>query len=581
MSFSKNDLDTIKSKIKLSSEFEKKVKVIKKGNDYWCCCPFHEEKTPSCKINDDLGSYYCFGCGAKGDIFTLYTDIYNFSFPDAVKELAQRVGMQIIQNNFNENKKNDKIFDILELSTSWFQNNLKDNIQCKEYLKNRFLSSDTIEKFRIGYSYNANSTLYKFLKDHNYNDDDIIKSNVVKIDTNKKTRDFFYKRLIFPISNTNGKIVGFGGRVLDNSNPKYINSPESDFFKKRNILYNLNNAKSHIRSKKNMLICEGYMDVISLYENKIKTAVAPLGTSLTESQIKLAWNYTDKPTIMFDGDQSGLRASYKSALMVLPFLIPNKYLQFINLPKNLDPDSFINNNSFKEFIDLLKRPISIVDFIFEQSSSTVNLHIPDHKISFDKYLDDLVETIKDKKIKYFYKNEFKNLFFKKLKNLNNPKILNNNTNKISSLLDKQIFSFLASFINHKYLRKDLYKLLVNSNLLNQDQLSFLDFFHKNEHINKSAKDLIKDKLPLEITNILEKTMENSIFQLFPYSKNDYESNETLKEIEESVKNINTRLSNLKKINKSLNEFEGNFTPLTWDELKKLKIEINDTEENLN
>ncbi|OUW95070.1 MAG: DNA primase [Pelagibacteraceae bacterium TMED237] len=581
MSFSKNDLDTIKSKIKLSSEFEKKVKVIKKGNDYWCCCPFHDEKTPSCKINDDLGSYYCFGCGAKGDIFTFYTDIYNFSFPDAVKELAQRVGIQIIQNNFNENKKNDKIFDILELSTSWFQNNLKDNIQCKEYLKNRFLSSDTIEKFRIGFSYNANSTLYKFLKDHSHNDEDIIKSNLVKIDTNKKIRDFFYKRLIFPISNTNGKIVGFGGRVLDNSNPKYINSPESFFFKKRNILYNLNNAKSHIRSKKNMLICEGYMDVISLYENKIKTAVAPLGTSLTESQIKLAWNYTDKPTIMFDGDQSGLRASYKSALMVLPFLIPNKYLQFINLPKNLDPDSFINNNSFKEFIDLLKQPISIVDFIFEQSSSTVNLDNPDHKISFDKYLDDLVETIKDKKIKYFYKNEFKNLFFKKLKNLNNPKILNKNTNKISSLLDKQIFSFLASFINHKYLRKDLYKLLVNSNLLNEDQLSFLDFFHKNEHINKSAKDLIKNTLPLEITNILEKSMENSIFQLFPYSKNDYESNETLKEIEESVKNINTRLSNLKKINKSLNEFEDNFTALTWDELKKLKIEINDPEENLN
>ena len=581
MSFSKNDLDTIKSKIKLSSEFEKKVKVIKKGNDYWCCCPFHDEKTPSCKINDDLGSYYCFGCGAKGDIFTFYTDIYNFSFPDAVKELAQRVGIQIIQNNFNENKKNDKIFDILELSTSWFQNNLKDNIQCKEYLKNRFLSSDTIEKFRIGFSYNANSTLYKFLKDHSHNDEDIIKSNLVKIDTNKKIRDFFYKRLIFPISNTNGKIVGFGGRVLDNSNPKYINSPESFFFKKRNILYNLNNAKSHIRSKKNMLICEGYMDVISLYENKIKTAVAPLGTSLTESQIKLAWNYTDKPTIMFDGDQSGLRASYKSALMVLPFLIPNKYLQFINLPKNLDPDSFINNNSFKEFIDLLKQPISIVDFIFEQSSSTVNLDNPDHKISFDKYLDDLVETIKDKKIKYFYKNEFKNLFFKKLKNLNNPKILNKNTNKISSLLDKQIFSFLASFINHKYLRKDLYKLLVNSNLLNEDQLSFFDFFHKNEHINKSAKDLIKNTLPLEITNILEKSMENSIFQLFPYSKNDYESNETLKEIEESVKNINTRLSNLKKINKSLNEFEDNFTALTWDELKKLKIEINDPEENLN
>ena len=257
MSFSKNDLDTIKSKIKLSDEIEKKVKVIKKGNDFWCCCPFHEEKTPSCKINDNLGSYYCFGCGAKGDIFTIYTDIYNFTFPDAVRELAQKAGIKIKQSTSNENYKNKKIFEILEISTQWFQENLKSNNNCKEYLKKRFLSLDTIEKFRLGYSHNKNSTLYKYLKHKKFTDEEIIKSNVVKIDSNNTIKDFFYKRLIFPIANTNGKVVGFGGRVLDNSNPKYINSPESDFFKKRYILYNLNNAKLSIRSKNNMLVCEG------------------------------------------------------------------------------------------------------------------------------------------------------------------------------------------------------------------------------------------------------------------------------------------------------------------------------------
>ena len=125
MSFTKNDLEIIKSKIQLSREIEKKVKVKKKGNDYWCCCPFHEEKTPSCKINDDLGSYYCFGCGAKGDIFTIYTELYNFSFPEAVKELAQRVGIRIVDNfDINKNKKNEKIYKILEISTKWFQDNL-------------------------------------------------------------------------------------------------------------------------------------------------------------------------------------------------------------------------------------------------------------------------------------------------------------------------------------------------------------------------------------------------------------------------------------------------------------------------
>jgi len=135
MSFTKNDLNTIKSKIRLSDELEKKVKVVKKGNDYWCCCPFHEEKTPSCKINNDLCSYYCFGCGAKGDIFTIYTDLYNFSFPDAVKELAQRVGIKITPTNFKKNAQDELIYKILECTTEWFEKNLINNEECQKYLK--------------------------------------------------------------------------------------------------------------------------------------------------------------------------------------------------------------------------------------------------------------------------------------------------------------------------------------------------------------------------------------------------------------------------------------------------------------
>ena len=239
MSFSKSDLDLIKSKLKLSNELEKKTKIIKKGKDSWCCCPFHNEKTPSCKINDDLGNFYCFGCGAKGDIFTIYTDLYNFTFPDAVKELAQRVGIKISNEGYKLNKTNEKIFKILELSTKWFEENLKHNKISIEYLKKRDLSDETIKKFRIGYSENPKTSIYKYLKDHNFNDEEILQSKIVKLDNNNKLRDFFYNRIIFPISNEQGKIVGFGGRVLDNSLPKYINSPESSVFQKRNILYNL------------------------------------------------------------------------------------------------------------------------------------------------------------------------------------------------------------------------------------------------------------------------------------------------------------------------------------------------------
>ena len=578
MSFSKNDLEQIKNKIRLSSELENKVKIIKKGNDYWCCCPFHEEKTPSCKINDDLGSYYCFGCGAKGDIFTIYTELYNYTFPDAVRDLAKRVGINISENNFKQNTENEKVFKILELSTQWFEKNLQQNDKCKQYLKKRSLSNNTIKNFRIGYSSNSSTTLYQFLKENNFKDEDILKSNVIKKDKNNKIKDFFYKRLMFPIINEQNKIVGFGGRVLDNSNPKYINSPESNIFQKRSILYNLNHAKNFIRSKQNMLICEGYMDVISLYENNIKTAVAPLGTALTENQLTLSWKYVNKPTIMFDGDNSGLKASFKSALMALPFLSPEKYLQFIKLPLNYDPDSYINEFSLNKFVSILKKPLPLVNFIFEQSSSTIDLNIADNKVTFDKYIDDIVEKIKNKKVQYFYKNEFKSLFFEKLKSKKKFTKKNYTKNPNVSLIDKQISSFLAAYINHPDIRDKLNILFEKFNIFNKDQREFINFFQNNEYKNFGSEKIKKINLSPELGVVYNKIMENSIFQLFPYSRMDNNSNETLKEIEESLNNLNTRLSNLKKINKSLDEFDINSSSITWEELKKITSDFYKLEE---
>lgn len=252
MSFSKIDLEKIKNKILLSREIEKKTQLTKKGKDYWCCCPFHEEKTPSCKINDDLGSFYCFGCSARGDIFTLYTDLYNYSFQDAVKELAQKAGINIEFKDYKKTKQENVVNEILKLSCEWFQHNLydQDALHCREYLKSRNLSTDTISKFKLGYSFHSKSTLFEYLKTKSFKEEEIIKSTVVKIDKNNKPKDYFYKRLIFPIMDERDHVVGFGGRALDSSNPKYINSPESYFFHKRNLLYNLVNAKKCSTKKK-------------------------------------------------------------------------------------------------------------------------------------------------------------------------------------------------------------------------------------------------------------------------------------------------------------------------------------------
>ncbi len=574
MAFNKIDLENIKAKILISEELDKKTKVIKKGKDFWCCCPFHNEKTPSCKINDDQGSYYCFGCGAKGDIFTIYQELFNYTFIDAVKELSNRAGIKINFEQTSNYKEYDKHLKILEISAKWFEENLKvENNLCRKYLHNRKLSDETIETFRLGYSFNKDLSLHEHLKNLSFTDEQIVKSNVAKLDKNKNIKDFFYKRLIFPITNINGKVVGFGGRVLDESNPKYINSPESHYFKKRNMLYNLNLAKNSAREKKNLLICEGYMDVISLYQNNIKSVVAPLGTSFTQEQLELTWKYTNKPTVMFDGDDAGVRASYKAALMSLPFLIPNKSLQFIRLPKDNDPDSFLEKNKLSSLVKILKSPTSLLSYIFEVSSEGVSLKDADQKISYDQYLDDLVRTIKDKKIQYFYKSEFKSLFFNKLRNLNKNNIKNTTPKQVSSLQRKQTYSFIASAINHSKVRLKIIECIFQNIELDEMERDILETLNSHDSGHNNDLDIL-NLFSEEIRQLLKsKILQSSIYKLFPYSSQKYDSEEALEEIQESLKNLNTRLSNLKKINKSLNTFEKNSTSLNWDELQKISIEI--------
>ena len=581
MSFSKNDLDKIKSKISIRSELEKKSKLIQKGNDFWCCCPFHDEKTPSCKINEDPGSFYCFGCGAKGDIFTIYTDLYNYTFIDAVKELSQQAGVEINFEIKQINKGDDKIQEILDLSTIWFQNNLDNSLatNCNEYLKKRNLNKKTVEKFKLGYSSNSDTTLYDFLKKKGFDDKDLLESNIVKLDKSKKIRDFFYKRLIFPIISIRGKVVGFGGRALDDSNPKYINSPESKFFQKRHLLYNLNIAKNSARKKNNLLICEGYMDVISLNQNGILSVVAPLGTALTEDQLKLTWRYSSRPTIMFDGDNAGLRASYKSAIMSLSLISPKNFLQFINLPYGYDPDSYINEINLDKFIQQLKKPIPLTEFIFNESIKSFSFEKVDEKISYDKYLDDLADTIKDKKSQYFYRSEFKSLFFNKIRNKNkhkNKNLDNFSVKKLNiNLGKKQNFSFLAVAINHQSVRSEVIECLLSSKLIDLKESDFVNELKKNDNIGLDTAKIIKKFSNSDFDYLIKESISIDISQLFPYSRPSFDPQESLEEVLKSVKNLNTRLSYLKKINKSLNNFENESNQLNWDDLLTINLEILD------
>ena len=339
------------------------------------------------------------------------------------------------------------------------------------------------------------------------------------------------------------------------------------------MLYNLSEAKLTARKKNNLLICEGYTDVISLFQSGIKSVVAPLGTAITEEQLNLAWKFSSKPTIMFDGDKAGLAAAYKTSLMSLPIIRSNKFLQFIVLPKKLDPDSFINNHSKEMLIEILKKPISFIDFVFQQSIILFPIKNADDKIVFDKYLDDIIDKITDKKIKYFYKNEIKKLFFERIKYQNQSKknlVTKKNTN---SVLDFQLYSFIAAFINHKFIRRQIKQLLLDTKFIDDHFKKIIEEISKPDFIEKDFEDIFEGLKNNDIKKILKDSLKSNIYKLFPYSSPEFNHEEALKEIKESCLNLNTRLLNLKKINKSLSNFNENSNQLNWDELQKINKDL--------
>jgi len=278
---------------------------------------------------------------------------------------------------------------------------------------------------------------------------------------------------------------------------------------------------------------------------------------------------------MFDGDKAGIRASYKSAVMALPLISAKKFLQFVTLPEGFDPDSFINNISFDKFVELLKEPQTLPNFIFAQSSKTIKLNNADEKISYDKYLDDLVQTIKDKKTQYFYKSEFKSLFFDKIRQSRSLlKEQNITVKKINtSLHNQQILSFITSAINHAMVRQKILEELLATDLLNTDQRNLIKDLKSNDNLDLQTDILLNKLKNSEHADLVIACFNSKIFQLFPYSHSKIDPQFAYQEVLKSLKNLNTRLLNLKKINKSLDDFVSDSNALNWSELQNINLEI--------
>ncbi len=360
------------------------VKLQRKGSSYFGLCPFHNEKSPSFSVSPGKQMYYCFGCGAGGNVFTFLMEYENFTFPEAVKALADRAGIRLPEQDYSREAKEaaDRKALLLQIQKEaakyfYYQLRTVKGERALSYLKGRGLSDETIRHFGLGYSDKFSDDLYRYLKQKGYSDELLRESGLFNADEKHGMYDKFWNRVIFPIMDVNNRVIGFGGRVMGDAKPKYLNSPETKIFDKSRNLYGLNIARTS--RKKNLIICEGYMDVISMHQAGFNNAVASLGTALTSQQAALMKRYTEEVLVIYDSDEAGTKA----ALRAIPILnAAGLTARVVDLKPHKDPDEFIQAEGTEAFQERLDHAEN--SFLFEVRSMErqYDMQDPDGRTKF-------------------------------------------------------------------------------------------------------------------------------------------------------------------------------------------------------
>ena len=376
MYYSDEIIEEVRSKNDIVDVISGYVKLKKQGSSYFGLCPFHSEKSPSFSVSRDKQMYYCFGCGAGGNVFTFIMEYENYSFVEALKFLAQRAGVELPQEEYSKEAKEradtrSALLEMNKLAAKYYYAQLKTEggRQAREYLQNRQLSQETITAFGLGYSSKYSDDLFRYLKMKGYSEEMIIKAGLVNVDEKHGVYDKFWNRVMFPIMDVNNRVIGFGGRVMGDGKPKYLNSPETKIFDKSRNLYGLNVART---TRKNYLIlCEGYMDVIAMHQAGFTNAVASLGTALTSGHASLVKRYTKEVLLLYDSDGAGVRA----ALRAIPILREAGVTsRVVSLKPWKDPDEFIKNEGAEAFEERLNQAMD--SFMFR-------VHIAEQDFAMD------------------------------------------------------------------------------------------------------------------------------------------------------------------------------------------------------
>ena len=591
MKYPKEYLEEIKLRIKVSQVVGKSVQLKKRGKEFIGLSPFKNEKTPSFTVSDEKGFYHCFSSGEHGNIFDFLMKTKSVGFGEAVKILAAEAGMEPYRfSKFDEKKeKRYQIYkNIFNDYVNFFHDQLflKENAEAQQYLADRKINKSTLKNFKIGFVPRQNNFYNELKKKYSLEDIELTKI-YYKNDKTGNFVDRFNSRIIFPINNLNGDPIAIGGRIIKKELKlaKYINSPETEFYKKGRVLFNLDKVKSLRSETKQVLIVEGYMDVLSLNSFGFKSVISNSGIALTENQISLIWRFFSDPIICLDGDDSGQRAALRIAERLITLINEDNKIYFSILPKGQDPDDFIKKNGKENFLSFLNSKKIIQNYIWETYSTEIKKNDPYAISKFEKKIKSLCYTIKDEVLKKYILEEY----LEKIKNLTPIQSNKRNFNRFKV----KNFSVLQETRNlHKQsdnLTKEQLKefsilfVMINYSLTAQlkiEELSELKFSSekneslKNEIIKKFSENLDPDEIKSfiknkfkDLTDLIEK---NSSVKNIIFKKNEKEREILLIELIEELKEINQ----LKKIEYLESKVAKNLDEGLYSELIKLKSQLN-------
>lgn len=405
--YDKNFTDELRARLSIVDVVGRRVPLNKKGQNYWGCCPFHNEKTPSFSVNEEKGFYHCFGCGEHGDIISFTMKSENVDFVTAIKELANMAGIKMPElkpKSPEQTAREDSYFSLLEKATELYHKKLfePDGAVALEYIRKRGFTDDMIKKYRLGYAPKNNLIAGVFA---NIKKDALLATGLVR-HGDYGFYDFFRDKLMFPIFNANGNIVAFSGRSLDGSEPKYINTTDTILFHKRKTIFGLNFARDAIHRANRSIIVEGQIDAIQMQNHGFPETVAPLGTALTEDHIALLCKSNRNIVFCFDGDGAGQKAAVRACDIVMPFVRENSEIKFAFVSGGKDPDEILKNSGTDAMRQIIDSAVDLVDFLWDTTNKSFLTSTPGGRTQAEKFLKEKTDKIKDPALRAEYEQEY-------------------------------------------------------------------------------------------------------------------------------------------------------------------------------